>query len=213
MITIQQAVTLRIARFDLLWLKALGYTFQEEPEIERCKYDAAMAEWQPQADAAAKKSGFKNWEDYRDKRIAGEIKDNPALEAIREKRPNEPCPLYDYEKSVIDQSVSITQWVEKMAEKEGVSVRDIWDRYGKRDGQYISCYDFVQNIKEAGYTGWDDGHSGNSASEAVSGAYTLSFDRHLYPYRHGALANLVGDEGYHDDRSDVHEFLKVREKK
>ena len=65
-----------------------------------------------------------------------------------------------------------------------------------------------EHIKEKGFDKWDDGHSGNSAGMSVLFASFLLFKRELFPYLHGALAPLVGDEGYHDDRADVELALK-----
>ena len=43
---IKDAIKARIERFNKLWFKALGYTFEEEPEIERVKYEDKMREWE-----------------------------------------------------------------------------------------------------------------------------------------------------------------------
>ena len=64
-------------------------------------------------------------------------------------------------------------------------------------------------IQEAGYDGWGDGHSGNSGGMAVRFAYDMLHTPELFPYEHGAMSYLVGDEGYHDDRSDVHEAVEA----
>ena len=44
----------------------------------------------------------------------------------------------------------------------------------------------------------------------MSLAHVFVSDPDLFQYAHGSLAALVGDEGYHDDRSDVKEFLEKR---
>ena len=57
---------------------------------------------------------------------------------------------------------------------------------------------------------FDKGHSGNSYAQSLSLAHVFVSDPDLFQYAHGSLAALVGDEGYHDDRSDVKEFLEKR---
>ena len=63
--------------------------------------------------------------------------------------------LYRYEKSVTDEARRIAVYV---VEKGGS-----WEEWWKKlsDGCNDS-YDFVQNLIKDGYTGWWDGHSGNS---------------------------------------------------
>lgn len=46
-------------------------------------------------------------------------------------------------------------------------------------------------------------HSGNTLGSAVNMAFIYLTRPELIPYMHGSLAVLVGDEGYHDDRSDI----------
>lgn len=209
--TIKEAITLRIARFDLLWLKNLGYTFQEEPEIVEKKYKDEMAEWQPRADEAAQRRGFADFETYINTVIRSDDDENvriDELEKIWKEKPNAPSPLYHYEMLVINESERIANFIEKKAEEKGLTVEETLDIYEKKDGEAVSCWDFVDNIKADGYDGWDEGHSGNSGSAAVSFALTLLLNRHLYPYMHGALVGLVGDKGYYDDRADVKEYFE-----
>ena len=210
--TIQEAITERIARFDRLWLQAVGYTFQDEPEVEEKRYNKEMAEWQPKADDAAKKHGFGDFDAY----VTYVREDNDRIEELEDiwgQEPVTPTPLIKYEMSVIDESQRIAEFIEAKAEEKHLTPKEAWDLYAKKDDDtYVSCWDFVDNIKADGYTGWDDGHSGNSGSAAVLFVRTLIFDRDLFPYLHGALSTLVGDKGYHDDRSDVKAYIEAHKK-
>lgn len=104
--------------------------------------------------------------------------------------------LYRYEKSVTDEARRIAVYI---VEKGGS-----WEEWWKKlsDGCNDS-YDFVQNLIKDGYTGWWDGHSGNSGSASVHFARCLLSRADLFEYLHGALSPLVGDAGYYDDRSDL----------
>lgn len=207
--TIKEAIALRIARFDLLWLKAVGYTFQEEGDIKDKEYKEAMAAWKPKSEDVAKKHGFESFENYCELRYdEGDKVKVDEIEKVWDEKPVAPSPLYLYEMSVINEAERIANFIEKKAEEKGITAREVWDLYGKKDGEPVSCWDFVDNIKADGYDGWDDGHSGNSGSMAVQFTYTLLFDRYLFPYMHGALVHLVGDKGYYDDRSDCKEYIE-----
>ena len=210
--TIKQAITLRIARFDLLWLKSVGYTFQDEPEIEKKRYDKEMAEWQPMADAAARKNGFTDFGSYTSTVCSSSDEDKDSrieeLDEIWTKKPNLPYALIHYEMSVIEECERIAEFIQGKAKEKGLTNKEVWDSYAKKGEEDASCWDFVDNIKADGYDGWNEGHSGNSGSAAVHFAYTLLFNIELFPYMHGALSPLVGDKSYHDDRSDVKDYIE-----
>jgi hypothetical protein len=210
--TIKQAITLRIARFDLLWLKSVGYTFQDEPEVEQKRYEKEMAEWQPKADEAARKYGFTKFDDYPNsidyEADPGEQGRIEELQEIWNAEPKEPNALINYEMNVIDEAERIAYFIQDKAKEKGLTNKEVWDSYAKKGEEYASCWDFVKNIQADGYDGWDEGHSGNSGSASVRFASTLLFNIELFPYMHGALTPLVGDKGYHDDRSDVKEYIE-----
>ena len=69
-----------------------------------------------------------------------------------------------------------------------------------------------KEMEKDGYE-FGKGHSGNSYAQSLSLAHVFVSDPDLFQYAHGSLAALVGDEGYHDDRSDVKEFLEKRKYK
>lgn len=71
--------------------------------------------------------------------------------------------------------------------------------------QYESLYDLVDAIKDK-LQFFDNGHTGNSMSMSWLLFRTYRERPELVPYMHGCLAQLVGDEGYYDDRSDVPEL-------
>lgn len=210
---IENAIKLRIERFNRLWIKALGYSFEEEVEIERKKYEAQMEVWnntlQPRLIKRANELGFKDDDEYFKycwkNNIQPENRDS-EIQSLWEKYPNSPSPLYNYEMLVINQAKSIVFWF--IDNFTGHEIEQ-WEKFAQEaDKESESSFDFVKVIKEAGYNDWADGHSGNSGDMSVRFAYEMLHNLELFPYEHGALCLLVGDEGYHDDRSDVHEVVE-----
>lgn len=211
---IKDAIKARIERFNKLWFKALGYTFEEEPEIERVRYEDKMREWEevynPRLQARCKELGYENDDEYLqacwDKGLYNPDDRDQEIQTLWGKHPSAPAPLYDYEMCVINEAENIAYWfLDTYPGKE----LEMWDTFG--EGK--SAFEFVDGIKNAGYDKWNDGHSGNSGSMAVSFAYTMLFQTELFPFMHGALSYMVGDKGYYDDREDVHaavEAFKVK---
>ena len=215
---IEDAIKARIERFNRLWVKALGYSFEEEVEVEQRKYEAQMEEWntklKPRLIARANELGFKDDDEYFDHCWEHNIQPydrDQEIQSLWEKQPSAPSPLYNYEMSVINQAKSIAFWfIDHFAGHE----TEQWNEFAyDADKNGRSSFDFVEALKEAGYDGWDDGHSGNSAGMSVRFASDILHDPELFPYEHGALCYLVGDKGYYDDRSDVHEVVEAYKQK
>ena len=208
---IENAIQARIDRFNKLYKKALGYTFEEEVEIEQKRYEREMAEYKPKVDARAKELGFESERDYLDYLWDNKIDyDDPRRDPVmRDLWKTEPKPsgeLYSYEMNVINEAKRIAFWfIDHFTGHE----TEQWEEFAyDADHNGKSSWDFVKAIQEAGYDGWDGGHSGNSGSMAVRFAYDMLHTPELFPYEHGALCYLVGDKGYYDDRSDVHEVIE-----
>lgn len=208
---IERVIKERIDRFNRLWIKAVGYSFEEEPEILNEQYEKDMAEWQPKANARAKELGFETDEDYLnycwDNHINYEDRD-VEMNRLWQEKPNTPSPLIHYEMNVINQAKSIALY---FIDKYGENYTEKWDEL--IDNCEKDSFKFVELLKEDGYDGWDDGHSGNSGSMSVSFAHCLLFDPELFQYMHGALCMLVGDKGYYDDRSDLPDMEEYRKNK
>ena len=207
---IENAIQARIDRFNRLYKKALGYTFEEEVEIENKRYEREMAEYTPKVEARAKELGYESESDYLsylwDNRIdPDDSRRDPVMQELWKNSPKPSGELYSYEMCVIDEARRIAYWfIDKFPGQE----KEKWEEFAHAaDERGGSSFDFVELIRAAGYDGWSDDHSGNSGSVAVSFAYTLLFQTELFPYMHGAMAILVGDDGYHDDRSDVHDAI------
>ena len=212
---IENAIQARIDRFNRLYKKALGYTFEEEVEIERKRYDLEMAEYQPKVEARAKELGYESESEYLnylwDNHIeSDDPRRDPVMQELWKNSPKPSCELYSYEMNVINEAKRIAFWfIDNFTGHE----TEQWKEFGyDADKNGGSSFDFVEVIKKAGYDGWDDGHSGNSGSMAVRFAYEMLHNLELFPYEHGALCSLVGDKGYHDDRSDVHEAVEEYKK-
>lgn len=209
---IQDAIKARIDRFNRLYWKALGYTFEEEVEIEKKRYEYEMAEYQPKVEARAKELGYNSEQDYLDYLWDNNIdvddpRRDPVMQELWDHSPKPSSVLYSYEMTVINQAKSIAFWfIDHFTGHETEQWEEFAHDADKKDG---TSFDFVEVIQEAGYDGWGDGHSGNSGGMAVRFAYDMLHTPELFPYEHGAMSYLVGDEGYHDDRSDVHEAVEA----
>ena len=205
---IEDAIQARIDRFNRLYKEALGYTFEEEVEIEKERYEREMAEYTPKVEARAKELGYESEKDYLnylwDNNIDGfDPRRDPVMQELWAHEPKPSGELYSYEMTVINEAKRIAFWfIDNYPGQE----TEKWKEFAHDDK---GAFEFVDAIKEAGYDGWDDGHSGNSGSMAVRFAYDMLHDIELFPYEHGALCYLVGDKGYHDDRSDVHEAVEA----
>lgn len=207
----KELIEKRIERFNNFWLRDLGYSFEDEPKVMKEEYDTKMKVWKSKSDETAQKYGFANFEDFKEKRwesyndVTCEFELNiDELNQLLKEEPDSPSPLYFYEMSVINQAESLANFIVKKSEELDQTTIETWDKYAlKDDGSYYTNYEFTKNIIEDGYDEWNDGHSSNSASASVMFANTLLFHPELFPYLHGSLARLVGDKGYHDDRSDI----------
>lgn len=102
--------------------------------------------------------------------------------------------LFDYEMACIRQALSFAEYFKEM------SLEECGEFYEK----FPSLFELIEEIKEK-LPYYDNGHSGNSVAASWMLFRYYKELPHLVPYAHGCLAQLVGDEGYHDDRSDVPE--------
>lgn len=197
--TIQEAIDKRIARFNRLYLAATGHTFEEDEQWCKEQNEAETPAWEAQLKERLEQLGYESadayFEAYHNNRE--EVYDEEFFN-IWEKRPCRSS-NYPYEKFCIDQAVNIVEFIRN---QEG-TLNDVWDKYAKQNGAYVDTFDFVKALQADGFTGWDDGHSGNTAGQSVMFAQCILFHPIMFQYLHGAIAVLVGDAGYHDDRSDV----------
>lgn len=79
------------------------------------------------------------------------------------------------------------------------------ENYTKRLNEGPTLYDIVEQFcKEYPNNKVNsERHSGNSMRISWFLFKCYLFNPGLVPYAHGALANLIGDDGYYDDRSDI----------
>lgn len=198
--TIEEAIRARLDRFNRLWLAAEGHTFEDDPSVKRKKYEEDIKEWNEKMQKRCEKLGFHSEDDYYwymlDKKH-----DNPDFKIDEEianlwhTKPNYDS-LYDYEILCINEGRKIAEFVTNL---DGDTHKNWEELCG---GENSSLWTLVENIKKKGCD-LDDGHSGNSMGMSVLFANSLLFNRDIFPYLHGALAPLVGDKGYHDDRKDI----------
>ena len=98
--------------------------------------------------------------------------------------------LFDYEMACIRQALSFAEYFKEMSLEECKAFYE----------KYPSLFEAIKD--KLPY--FDNGHTGNSMSWLLFRTYRERPE--LVPYMHGCLAQLVGDEGYYDDRSDVPEL-------
>ena len=197
--TIQEAIKARIDRFNRLYLAAVGHSFEDDPKWCEEQMKKELPAWEEKINSRLKELNIPSLEDYIYTRYYAEDRILPTDDIIEQLRKEEPhySSLYPYEMSVIEQAKSIAEWFESQE-----NPKDLWNSMPK------SIFELVDELKNKGFDKWDEDHSGNSAGMSVRFARTLLFNRDLFPYLHGALVLLVGDEGYHDDRSDIEQVLK-----
>ena len=100
--------------------------------------------------------------------------------------------LFDYEMACIKQALSFSEFFKEMSLEECKAFYE----------KYPSLFELIEAIKDK-LPYYDKGHSGNSMSMSWMLYRCYKEKPELVPYMHGCLAQLVGDEGYHDNRSDV----------
>ena len=72
-----------------------------------------------------------------------------------------------------------------------------------------TLYDFIEFLKKEYNLEVSEDHSGNSIGATFQLAQCYISSPKIFIYMHGALAGLVGDKGYYDDRSDIPEIEKA----
>lgn len=72
-----------------------------------------------------------------------------------------------------------------------------------------TIYDFIEFLKKKHNLEVSEDHSGNSIGTTFRLAQCYIASPEIFIYMHGALAGLVGDKGYYDDRSDIPEIEKA----
>lgn len=104
--------------------------------------------------------------------------------------------LFEYEMGCIKQALSFNEYFKDYSESE-------FDEFTKKyNDEGKSLFDLIKDIEDK-LPYFDKGHSGNSLGASWSLFVCYRAKPKLIPYMHGCLAGLVGDEGYHDDRSDI----------
>ena len=213
--TIQEAIKQRIERFNRLWVKAVGYSFEDEVEIMKKERDNAVNK----ANERAKEIGYSDYQEYIEKlnsfykydetmgyQLTDEVSYNKAKDNVLDELiKNIPTvsPLYLYEMSVLNEVEKIINFLYTKDD----DLKKAWEKYLTNENMTLG--DIGKEMEKDGYE-FDKGHSGNSYTQSLSLAHVFVSDPDLFQYAHGSLAALVGDEGYHDDRSDVKEFLEKR---
>ena len=107
--------------------------------------------------------------------------------------------LYKYEMICIAQALSFIDYFKDKPFDDIVKI--IKDEYN------CNALLFIYDIKDK-VPFFDKSHNGNSLgmSWRLFECYKIRPD--WIPYMHGCLANLIGDEGYYDDRSDIPKYIK-----
>lgn len=100
--------------------------------------------------------------------------------------------LFEYEMGCMKQSLSFYEYFKERPQEELEALcKSVENLYG-----------LTEKIKE-NLPYFDEGHSGNSMGASWQLFLCYRNKPELIPYMHGSLANLVGDAGYYDDRTDI----------
>lgn len=103
--------------------------------------------------------------------------------------------LFSYEMLCIRQALSFAEFFKEMSLEE----------FKEFCLKHENLYKLIEDIKDK-LPYYDTGHSGNSMNSSWMLFRVYKESPEFVPYVHGSLAGLVGDEGYHDDRSDLPEI-------
>ena len=99
--------------------------------------------------------------------------------------------LFEYELGCMQQSLAFVDYFKDKSDQELEKLCDT-----------NSMFEIIDQAEEGGcYI--QDGHSGNSIGMSFRLFICYRKTPHLLKYMHGSLAPLIGDKGYHDDRSDI----------
>ena len=110
--------------------------------------------------------------------------------------------LFKYEMFVMEQSLVLYDHFKNVEDMNAYL-----DELQKGSSEKLGVYDIVKNIP-----GLDEGHSVNTLGATWLMFMTYKTHPEMVKFLHGSLAPLVGDEGYFDNREDIKEFLKEKEK-
>lgn len=102
-----------------------------------------------------------------------------------------------YEISIIKETKSLVEFIENIGGIEWWNENII--------EKELSLSKIIDFVEKAGFN-FDKGHSNNTICKAIQFTHCLLVEPEMFQYMHGALAELVGDKGYHDDRSDIPKF-------
>ncbi len=105
--------------------------------------------------------------------------------------------LYKYETFVIKETKSLVEFIENIGGIE-------WWNENIIEKELI-IRDTINLLEKAGFN-FDNGHSNNTIHKTIQFAHCLLVEPEMFQYMHGALAELVGDKGYYDNRLDVPKF-------
>ena len=174
------------------------------------------------ANERAKEIGYSDYQEYIEKlnsfykydetmgyQLSDEVSYNKAKDNVLDELiKNIPTvsPLYLYEMSVLNEVEKIINFLYTKND----DLKKAWEKYLTNEN--TTWNEIGKEMEKDGYE-FGKGHSGNSYAQSLSLAHVFVSDPDLFQYVHGSLAALVGDEGYHDDRSDVKEFLEKRKYK
>ena len=197
--TIQEAVDKRIERFNRLYLAATRHTFEEDEQWCEEQNKKETPAWEAQIKERLDQLGYESSDAYFEAYYKNpeEVYDEDFFDIWKRR----PCHTsnYSYEKFCIDQAIKVVEFIRSQER----TPEEIWDKYAKQNGVYVDTFDFVKGLQADGFKGWSEEHSGNTGGQSIMFAQCILFHPIMFQYLHGALSPLCGDEGYHDDRSDI----------
>lgn len=109
--------------------------------------------------------------------------------------------LFEYEMFCMEQSLVFYEHF-KDVEDINEYLKNAKEAHLQETGENLEIYDLVKDIP-----GFSKEHSGNTLGVSWLMFMTYKTKPELFKFLHGALANLVGDHGYYDNREDVKQYM------
>ena len=209
--TIEELIEQRLDRFDNLFNKAVGHTFREDEDYVNGENAKLKDERDTLLAPLLEKYNIKDIDDYYETYFNSNDKKNKKIDEIEEvlRKTTPKTSLYPYEKYCLEECRNLVHFIEDKAKSTGSNPRDYWNNILKVGNDIVNI---VRNVEENGFE-FDKDHSGNTMGSTILFTNCYIFNPELFQYMHGALAGLVGDEGYHDDRSDLPNINDIKKEK
>ena len=199
--TIEEAIEIRLKRFDNLYEKATGHTFREDEAYCSGLNAEIIEKRNEELEPVLKKHNIGSIDEYISNYFKNDKKIDEIENILKKKEFTTHTSLYPYEMYCLNECAKLVHFIESKGEGYWKSILEKGN----------SLVDIVRSLEDDGFEFSKD-HSGNTMGSTITFTNCFIWNPELFQYMHGALAGLVGDEGYHDDRSDLPEVSTKKDK-